>query len=185
MEDILILRLFWKRSQEALVQVQEKYGRQIHSLSSSILQDARDAEEAVSDTYLRLWNSIPPAQPDNLLAFALKLSRNAALDILKTKRRKKRDDRVEILFSELDSCLRDPGSITDHLEYQELAGLINRYLRTLDATSRNLFIRRYFAMEELDSLSAHFGMTKHTLSSRLYRMRKGLRAFLEKEGIPL
>lgn len=183
MEDDLIIQLFLARSQDALIQTQQKYEKLLHHIAGNILSDPRDVEEATADAYLRLWNSIPPNRPHYLQSYVAKLTRNAALDILRTRNRHKRDSRSDILFSELDECIAASGDISARLEERELAALINRYLRTLDAVSRNLFIRRYFAMDELEELAADFGMTKHTVSARLYRVRKGLQKYLRKEGI--
>lgn len=185
MEDESIIRLFWERSQEAITFTKEKYGNLLHQIARNILSDPRDAEEAAADAYIRLWNSIPPNRPDNFCAYAMKLARNAALDILRTNTREKRDHRHDILFSELDSCIPASGDVGARLEEQELAALINSYLQTLEPAARALFIRRYFAMEELETLADAFGMKKHAISARLYRIRKGLRSFLEKEGICL
>ena len=185
MNDDAIVNLFWQRSQEAIFSTQEKYGRLIRSVCTGILADTRDAEEAIADTYLRMWNNIPPNRPENLKAYTLRISRHAALDLLRTKNRGKRDSRCEILFSELDQCLPDPGNPFLQLEEEELVKAINGYLRTLDVTSRTLFIRRYFSLEELDALSTSFGMKKPVITARLYRIRKGLRKFLRKEGIPV
>lgn len=183
MEDDSIIRLFWARSQDALTLTQQKYGRLLHHIAANVLSDPRDAEEATADAYMRLWNSIPPNRPQHLQAYAVKLTRNAALDILRTKYRDKRDSRCDILFSELDECIPSSGDVGARLEEQELVELINRYLQTLDTVSRKLFIRRYFAMDELEELAADFGMTKHVVSARLYRVRKGLQKYLRKEGI--
>lgn len=183
MEDDQIIRFFWARSQDALVHTQQKYGNLLRHIAGNILSDPRDVEEATADAYLRLWNSIPPNRPRHLQSYAVKLGRNAALDLLRTKTRDKRDSRGDLLFSELDECLASTGDVSAHLEEQELVTLINRYLRTLDVTSRRLFIRRYFAMDGLEELAADFGISKHTLSARLYRVRKGLKAYLQKEGV--
>ena len=181
MEDEIIINLFWERSQDALRCMDRKYGRLIKSLASDILRDARDAEEAVSDTYMKLWDSIPPARPKHLLAYTAKLCRNRALDILRTQQRQKR--RGDVFYSELDECLPSGEDVSAALESRELAELINGCLRSLDAVSCALFLRRYFAMEELETLAADFGMTKNAVSVRLHRIRAELRKQLEKEGI--
>lgn len=183
MEDDKIIQLFWARSQDALALTQQKYGKLLLHIAGNILHDPRDVEEAAADTYMRLWNSIPPNRPQHLQSYVAKLSRNAALDILRRKKRGKRDSRSDILFSELDACIPSSEDIGARLEEQELVALINRYLGTLDTTSRSLFIRRYFAMDELEELASDFGMSKHTVSARLYRVRKGLQKFLKKEGV--
>lgn len=183
MDDEKITALFWERSQEALVLVNRKYGGILRSAALNILKDPRDAEEVVSDTYMKLWDSIPPQRPRQLLAYAAKINRNGALMALRQKHRQKRDDRGAVLYSELDECLASSGNVTEHMEAKELAELINGYLRTLGEDSRRLFLRRYFLMEDLDKLAKDMGQTKKVLSSRLYRIRQGLRDYLKKEGI--
>ena len=183
MEDERIIQLFWERSERALTETQCKYGKLLHRIAAGILRDARDAEEATMDTYMRLWDNIPPTKPTSLPGYSVKLCRNAAIDILRSQRRSKRDQRVEILFSELEECLTSSDSLSAGMEEQELIQLINRYLATLDHTSRTLFVRRYFAMEELEELATDFRMTKHVVSARLYRVRQGLRKYLQKEGV--
>ena len=173
MDDEKITALFWERSQTALELVDRKYGGILRSAALNILKDPRDAEEVVSDTYMKLWDSIPPQRPRQLLAYAAKINRNGALMALRQKHRQKRDGRGDVLYSELDECLASAGR----------AELINGYLRTLGGDGRRLFLRRYFLMEDMDSLARDFGETKKVLSSRLYRIRRGLRDYLKKEGI--
>lgn len=185
MEDEAIVQLFYARSQDALIMTAHKYDRLLHRIAGNILCDPRDAEEAVEDAYLRLWNSIPPNRPKQFQVYAIKLCRNAALDILRHTRRHKRDGRRDILFSELDACLPSPGEIGARLEEQELAAMINRYLGTLDRTSRQLFVRRYFFQEPLEDLAREAGLTKHAVSARLYRIRQGLQKYLKKEGVAI
>lgn len=181
----MIIQLFWERSQKALALTEQKYGRLMRRVASNILQDPRDAEEAVADACIKLWNSIPPNRPRYLLSYAVRLSRNAAIDIQRQNCRQKRDSRNEVLFSELEECLPDHNDPAARLEEQELVSLINRYLGTTDPISRKLFVRRYFAMDELSELAKDFGMTRHEVSARLYRVRQRLQKFLEKEGVAL
>lgn len=185
MEDEAIVQLFFERSQDALVMTAQKYERLFYRIAGNILCDPRDAEEAVEDAYLRLWNSIPPNCPVRFQAYAVKLCRNAALDILRRNHRGKRDNRGDILFSELDACLPSPEEIDARLEEKELAALINRYLRTLDSASRQLFVRRYFFQEPLEALARDLRLSEHTVSARLYRIRKGLKKHLKKEGVAI
>lgn len=63
MDDEKITALFWERSQEALVLLDKKYGGILRSAALNILKDPRDAEEVVSDTYMKLWDSFRPSGP--------------------------------------------------------------------------------------------------------------------------
>lgn len=183
MEDEMIVQLYFQRSEDAVVQTEQKYGKLLWHVAESILRDYRDVEEIVADTYVRLWNSIPPQRPHKLGAFAVKLARNRALDMLRRKTADKRDNRKDVLFSELESCLPASDSVSMRLDEQELILLINTYLLTVDRTSRMLFVRRYFAMEEIAELAEVFGMTTQAVSGRLFRVRRGLKEHLQKEGV--
>ena len=183
MNDESIVALYLARSEEAVVQTEIKYGRLLTRVAKSILRDSRDAEEAVWDAYTHLWNSIPPQHPKRLMAYAAKLCRNAALDILRKRQSQKRDDRGDVLFSELEDCLPWDGDVGAKLEERELVLMINTYLLTLDKPSRVIFVRRYFMMEELDSIASSLGMSRNAVNVRLHRVRNGLRKHLNKEGV--
>jgi len=185
MKDETIVGLFFDRSQDALTLLDRKYGRLLRHIAGNILSDPRDAEEAVSDAYMKLWDSIPPERPVSLMAYAARLSRNAAVDILRRSRSQKRQYELAVCLSELDECLPGGGAVEEHLAEQELIEQINDYLKTLDADTRSLFIRRYFSMDEMEELAADFGLTKNAVSARLYRTRRGLQQHLRKEGIVL
>lgn len=183
MEDEAIIQLYWDRKEEAVIQTEHKYGRLLLRVAKNILRDSRDAEEAVWDAYNHLWNSIPPQRPHKLLAYAASLSRNAALDILRKRQSQKRDDRGDVLFSELDACLPSMDDPSARLEEQELVLQINTYLLSVDKLSRVLFVRRYYTMDTIDALASDFGMTKNAVNVRLYRVRQGLKEHLQKEGV--
>lgn len=183
MEDEAIIQLFWERAQDAVTCLDKKYGRILHSVSYNILGDRRDAEEVVEDTYMKLWDSIPPEHPQYLPAYAVKLCRNAAFDLMRKKTRLKRGGNADICLSELDECIPSCMSIEAEAEANEVVMLINTYLGTLDRQTRAMFVRRYFTMDELDKLAEDFGMTKSAISTRLTRARQGLRVYLEKEGV--
>lgn len=185
MKDETILGLFFDRSQDALTLLDRKYGKLLRHISGNVLRDPRDAEEAVSDAYMKLWDSIPPERPASLMAYAARLSRNAAVDILRRSRCQKRRSEADVLLSELDECLPGAMDVEEQLAEQELVEQINAYLRTLDADSRSIFIRRYFSMDELEELAADFGLSKNAVSARLYRIRRGLQNYLRKEGFVL
>ena len=178
MKDETIVGLFFHRSQDALTLLDRKYGKLLRHIAGNILADPRDAEEAVADAYMKLWDSIPPERPASLMAYA-------AVDILRRSRSRKRCGAADVLLSELEECISGGMNVEESLAEQELVELINRYLRTLDESSRSMFIRRYFSMDELEELAADFGLTKNAVSARLYRIRRGLQEYLRKEGVVL
>ena len=79
MDDNAIIELFFARSEQAIRELDGKYGKVCHSLSYNILHSRQDAEECVNDAYLGTWNAIPPARPNPLLAFLCRIVRNLSL----------------------------------------------------------------------------------------------------------
>ena len=76
MEDTAIIRLFQERSQQAIAELSQKYGKLCQSLSRRILNNEEDAKECVNDTWLGVWNSIPPQTPNPLVSYVCRITRN-------------------------------------------------------------------------------------------------------------
>ena len=184
-EDQTIIKLFHERSEEALAATERKYGRLLQRTACAILENRQDSEEAVADSYLKLWDAIPPAQPESLMAYALRVLRNTALNRLQHRQRQKRDSRQDVLLSELSECLCAPDDPAAHLEAEETLALINHWLHSLKKTDRLLFMRRYFTLQSTEDIAADFGMTPNAVSIRLCRLRAALRQELRKEDIYL
>ena len=92
---------------------------------------------------------------------------------------------MEVLLGELDQCVPAPHGTEQALEDREIAGLISAFLRTLPQEPRLMFIRRYWYGEDLADIAAMLGCGQGKVKSSLFRTRKALRAYLEKEGVSL
>lgn len=183
MTDEQIVELYWERDESALAATQQKYSRYLTKIAYNILTDMEDSLECVNDTYLRAWKAIPPNRPTVLSTFLGKITRRTAIDVL---RRKSRDKRIpsEYLFSlsELAECVSDENSIEGQIEAEVLAKAINAYLRTISKEARQLFIGRYYYLDSLKEVAEYCGMSESKAKSMLYRIRCGLKAYLEQEG---
>ena len=60
MEDKQIISLLNRRCEDALTALSEKFGQRLLALAMNILGSREDAQECVNDTYLALWDTIPP-----------------------------------------------------------------------------------------------------------------------------
>ena len=181
MEDIRILKLLWERSQQALTALADKFGVRIYQIAMNILSVPEDAEEAVNDTYLALWNAIPPATPDPLSAFVYRVSRNTALKLLRHRTAQKRCSSYDLCLEELAAILPGP-SVEETLDARALGQQIDRFLSTLEPESRQLFIRHYWIGDSIKALSRSTGVKENLLSVRLHRIRNKLKDYLSKEG---
>ena len=186
MEDHKIIDLYWARSQQAIVESDQKYGPYCRAIALGILAMREDAEECVNDTWLRAWNAMPPQRPSVLSAFFGKLTRNLSLDRWRWERAAKRGGgQVEVALQELEDCLPDCRVPDQELDARETADLISTFLRTQPELDRRLFVRRYFHLEALSSLGKRFGLTESQVKSRLYRTRQKLKLLLEHEGVAI
>lgn len=184
MNDAAIIDLFWKRSETAISAVSEKYGSFCHSISYHILQDDRDAEECVNDTWLRTWNSIPPKRPSRLSVFLGRIARNLALDKYRQYHaEKRRMTRTATALEELSECISGGDNISESVEGSFVTECIEEFLFQLPAHKRIIFIRRYWYLDSIQELSDNYGISESAVTSMLFRMRKQLRQHLLREGV--
>ena len=105
MEDAEIVDLFFQRLEQAIPETAAKYQGLIFQISRNILENPQDAEECVNDTYLGLWNAIPPHRPNPLLAFVCRVARNVSLNRYRHNHAQRRDESRNLPLVELEGCL--------------------------------------------------------------------------------
>ena len=183
MDDTQIIDGFFRRDPAAIDAVQEKYGRRCLAAAGHILPDSRDAEECVSDVWLRLWNAIPPERPRSLAAYITTVTRRVALDRCDYNRAAQRRSDLTVAFDELEGCLSGPDQAQAAAERQDFSRVLNRFLRGLTRQSRTYFIRRYWYGESIREIAESCGAGEEKIKSSLFRTRQRLRQTLEKEGM--
>ena len=177
MEDSKIIDLYFERNEAAITETNQKYGPYCRAIAGHILTNSADVEECVSDTWLRVWGAIPPNRPERLGAFLGKITRNLALDRLRSE---KRQCPVQ---EELAECLTagDPtGAMTDRVV---LTAALDRFLAGLPPKKRKLFLRRYWYFATVEELTRDFGMSESGVKMTLLRLRRELKEQLKQEGI--
>ena len=182
MTDAQIIQLYWSRNEDAIKETDAVYGRKLHTLAERIVQNFEDAQECVSDTYMKTWDTIPPQRPNYFFAYIAKICRNFALGVLDFKNAAKRKGEVVALTQEMEACIPDPAH-QRRLEGEELGKVLNSFLETLSYESRVIFLRRYWYLDTVAEIAERGGITQSKVKTQLYRTRGKLHAFLEKEGI--
>ena len=172
-----IVALYFARDERAIRRTDEKYGRFCHRLAMSILSDEQDAEECVSDTYLKTWNSIPPTKPCSLQAFLGRIIKNISINRYHENKAQKRNRDFELSLDELEECVTAPDHRAD-----ELPSLLDQFLGGLEPLERKIFCGRYWHSYSIETLAKAYGLTVNAVSLRIGRTRKKLREFLEERG---
>lgn len=183
MQDSAIIELFFARDESAISRTAEKYGRKLFAVSENITGSREDADECVNDTYLAAWNSIPPTRPDNYYSYLCRIVRNISLDRVDRGRAKKRCAEVISFSSELEGIL--PDAEIDPERAERLSSVLDGFIRTLDADTRLMFIRRYFYGDSVGDISKLTGIGENGIYARLFRARKRLKKLLMKEGFDI
>ena len=181
MEDAQIVKLYWERNPEAIARSREKYGIYCFSLADRIVNSREDAEECVNDTYLGLWNAIPPHRPNPLLAFVCRVARNVSLNRYRHNHAQRRDESRNLPLVELEGCLAAP-SAEETWSAQALGQTLDCFLDTLDRKSRVMFLRRYWFSDSVSWIARQMGITENHVSVQLHRIRSRLKQYLEQEG---
>ncbi len=178
MDDGKILALLFARDEQALSFIAAKYGGLCSSIIANILKDKRDVEECISNVYIKLWQSIPPAEPKNLKAYIAKTARNEALMRLRSAKNKLETEALP--FEELEAVL---PHIETEAETGELRDAIERFLKEQPYEKRVVFMRRYWFFDSIEDISHRLGITKSKAASMLFRLRNELKRALEKEEL--
>lgn len=183
MEDEQILDLYFARDQQAVVETDRKYGGYCFSLANNILNNTQDAEETVSDAYWQTWNAIPPKRPGVFRMFLAKITRNLAFSRWRRYTAHKRGGgELELVLEELEGCIAAAGNVEDGLNARELEKTIRSFLDTLPERDQDIFLRRYFFVEESDTIARRYNMRPATVLKILSRTRMKLKKYLTQEG---
>ena len=186
MEDDQIIQLYFSRSEDAISHTAEKYGKYCHTIAYNILHDFEDSEECVNETYWKAWCVIPPRKPKRLAAFLGRITRNLSLDMYRHYTAAKRGGaEIVIALDELGDCVSSLSDMDDHAEKRVLVDALNRFLASLPAQHRKIFMRRYCSVSSVKEIADDYGITESKVKMSLLRSRNQLKAVLEKEGVAL
>ena len=183
MEDEKIIDLFFVRSEQAIRELDNKYGKICHNFSYNIVNSRQDAEECVNDAYLGAWNAIPPARPNPLLTYICKIVRNISLKIYYRKEAAKRSSHYTIAMEEIEACIAAPNTVEAEIEARELARIIGDFLDMLTAENRVIFIRRYWFSDSCKDIAEFVGLSEKNISVRLTRIRQKMKSYLAEREV--
>ena len=181
MNDQDIINLYFARNEQAIAETDKSYGKVCMQVSMNILDSRPDAEECVSDTYLKTWHSIPPTKPASLCAFVCRIARNLSLNRLRDLRRERRNREITVSFDELAECIPAREGDAEQLS-EQLSEQLNSFLEALSREDRILFVGRYWYSYAVNDLAGRLELSPKTVYARLQRIREALRVYLEERG---
>ncbi len=186
LSDEEIIDMFFERNENAINETELKYKSYLFAVANNILYNAEDSEECVNDTYLRAWNSIPPARPAKLRVFLAKITRNLALDKYDKLNAQKRIPSEALLsFDELEGFVSGESTPESELENKAIGEAISAYLKTVSDKKLYIFISRYFFAVPIAQIAERLSCSKESVNKHIAEIKKELRKIFESEGIDI
>lgn len=182
-EDENIIEMFFARSEQAIRELDLKYGKVCLKLSYNIVNNHQDAEECVNDAYLGARNAIPPARPKPLLTYLCRIVRNISLKNCQRKGAAKRSGIYAAAVDEMEESLADINTAENEIEVRELVRIIGEFLDDLSAENRVIFMRCYWFFDSYRDIAGFSGLSEKNVSVRLSRIRQKLKEYLTEREV--
>ena len=182
--DEQIIELYWQRNENAIQETDKKYGQFLFGIAYNILHDRLDCEECQNDTYLGVWNAIPPTRPIAFPAFITQIMRNIAINRFKEKTSKKRiPSELTVSIEDVNNILHSGDTVAAEYEAEEVGRIINDYVRQLSDRQRYIFIDRFYLAEPVETIANDLSISVPTVYREIEKIKQGLKLHLERNDI--
>ncbi|MBR3420352.1 MAG: RNA polymerase sigma factor [Oscillospiraceae bacterium] len=184
MTDQQIISLFQARDESAVSALSEKYRKTCMNIARRHLRSDQDAEECVNDVLLKLWQSIPPAEPRSLEAFIVTVTQRTAINMAERVQAQKRGGgQAAASLDEIAEAVPAQSSVEDALSHRLLTAAVERFLDTLSDDAQTIFVERYHNETAPRDIAAKFGLSGVYVRKSLMQTRRKLKHFLNEEGL--
>lgn len=182
MTDRELIDLYFQRSEEAISATESLYGHFCLAIAIRILGNREDAAEVVNDSYLKLWNLIPPQVPDPFRGFLGRITRQLSINRLEAATAQKRGgSQYPAALEELEEIAS--GESLDPETRIALRDALEHFLLTLSPQKRRCFLLRYWHFHSVEEIARLMGVTQSKVKMQLLRTRQQLQAYLQKEEL--
>lgn len=181
-KDRKIIKLLKKSPEDGIKMAIDVYGPAVNTICKNILinLNSEDIEEAISDTFFKLWKNIDNFNQEknkSLKSYIYAIARNTCFDKLKT------SNSNTSLFEINEN---DLGIDVDmEYEYSKLHNkkIIKTTLDNFKEPDRSIFILRYFYFEKVKVIASKLNLSEKKVENILYRSKTKLKEELIKGGI--
>ena len=184
MTDQQIISLFQARDERAVTELSEKYHKTCLHIARRHLRSAEDAEECVNDVMLKLWQSIPPAEPSSLEAFIVTVTQRTAINMAERLHAKKRGGSTPAeSLDVIAATVPAQEDVEDAVRHRMLTAAVERFLRTLSDDAQTIFVEHYHNDTPPGEIAKKFGLSGVHVRKSLMQTRRKLKRFLTEEGL--
>ena len=173
-----LLRRIAERDASALADLYDRHAQLLFALIVRILRNRSEAEDALQDVFLRVWQRAETYDPafGSPVAWLVRIARNRAIDRLRL-RRSHPDQEPQPLTSEpAEPAFRAPDETAI---VGQLRSAIDGALSALSPDDRTLIEAAFFEGYTQSELAAKFGLPLGTVKTRLRRGMQQMREQLQ------
>lgn len=165
----LILRIA-KGDPSALDELYALVGKRMFALARGIVGTQADAEDVVSDSFLKLVKYAYSFKEGNGYGFLMRIVRNAALDFMR-KRKRTATENIDDFFSLSDERYSP--------EKREDALLLESAIKSLPPLEKKMIYYRYYLDHTVREIAREEGMSKSSAERAVARAEEMLKKFLK------
>ena len=160
----------------------QKYKNLLYYKAWDILRDEMTAEDAVSETMIRLYRNmgkVGDADSPQTASFLVTIVRNVSLTLLQKRKAAPAPLPDDEDWDEPADPLDLEAEVLDGITEERLCLVIGR----LDEESRDIFVLKYAHDLSHKEIADQLGLTENNVTVRLHRTRKRLAAMVTEEGL--
>ena len=183
MDDEKIIELYWKRDEKAMEETDFKYKKYLFSIAYNVVYNRLDCEECLSDTYLGVWNAIPPTKPNALKAFLTTIIRRIAIKRYHSNLKQNViPSEMTVSLSELEGFVAGDEDVGAEFDAERLGHIISDFVRSLSERRQFIFMSRYYVADPIDTIASDLSLSRSMVNKELAAIRSALKEKLESEG---
>lgn len=161
-----------------------EYEKPVYNYAFSILEKCEDAEDAVQETFLRLWRIFCRGSEISA-AYVFRTARSCAYDIARRRSRMRRTEAFSLTDAEGDEIdIADTSPDSDPREYTERrrrAARVWAAIESMSPSDREIVVLRDINGLTYSEICAVMKLNAGTVKSRLHRARERLAVLLHDE----
>jgi RNA polymerase sigma-70 factor (family 1) len=138
--------------------------------AAQLLKDEDEAKDVVQDVFLKLWQKRDELEKiENFEAFAMRMTRNRCLDVIRTKK-------TIPISAETDRRMKEETvDVHNHVEFTESANLIKKLINQLPDLQRTVMFMRDIEQLSYEEIAETTELQLNAIRVNLSRARKKVR----------
>ena len=153
----------------------EQYGQKVYAFACYSLRGGQDADDVTQEVFIKLWQHWRKVDPDKVMAWLMRVTRNAVVDHIRKQRlaQSRCDDRIE---PDAQPGIQpggvDQGEVRDR---ERLREALLESIQALDEPFRSLLIMRDIQGMRYADIQGALEMSESQVKVYLHRGRRRLR----------